>query len=109
MKELWKKALGDFKEKDLVLLELFLDERVVVDKSAWVHKLDDIYEVAYAHTSTPIYPHCALKHSFAAKNRALTKLGMKPMFVFDGKLPNMKKRDNAQRHNNSITACEQYH
>ena len=108
VKELWRKALGDFRDKDLVLLESLSDKRVVVDTSAWVHKLDGIYEVAYARTSTPIYPHCTLKYSFAAKNRALTKLGMKPIFVFDGKSPNMKKRENARRHNNSMIAREQY-
>ena len=48
VKELWRKALSDFRDKDLVLLELLSEKRVDVDTSAWVHKLDGIYEVAYA-------------------------------------------------------------
>ena len=71
VKTLWKKSLCDFKDEDRVLLHSLPDKNVVVDTSAWVHKIDGIHEVAYALTYVPVYPHIAIKHSFAAKHRAL--------------------------------------
>lgn len=66
--------------------------------------------MAYARTSAPVYPHVAVKHSVAAKQRALVKLGLKAIFVFDGKLPgNMRKREIARRHKNSMSARENYY
>lgn len=110
VKELWRKALGDFRDEELTNIESLPDKNVVVDTSAWVHKLDGIHEVAYARTSEPVYPHVAIRHSIAAKRRALVKLGLNPIFVFDGKSPgNMKKREIARRHKKSISARENYH
>lgn len=60
VKELWRKALGDFRNEDVTMIDKLKDESVVVDTSAWVHKLDGIFEVAYARTSVPIYPHIVL-------------------------------------------------
>lgn len=109
VKYLWKDALGDFREGQFVPLKSLSDQKVVIDVSSWVHKLDGIHEVAYARTSTPVYCHPALIYSFRAKNETLKKLGMEPIFVFDGMSPNMKKKENMKRQKKSTAAGEKYH
>lgn len=105
----WIEGLGDFRKEELRLLTSLPDKRVVVDTSSWVHKMDGIFEVAYARTCTPSpYPHTILQYSFAAKVRALKKLGITPLFVFDGKPTNVKMRENERRSKDSISSHQQY-
>ena len=106
--DLWRAGLGDFRKEERQLIKDLPDKRLVIDTSSWVHKLDGIHEVAYARTCTPRYPHIILKHSFAAKVKALQSLGITPLFVFDGISPNMKKRENEKRHKTSSSAREKY-
>ncbi|KAL9188999.1 hypothetical protein ACHAXT_011489 [Thalassiosira profunda] len=106
--DLWRAGLGDFRKEERQLIKDLPDKRLVIDTSSWVHKLDGIHEVAYARTCTPRYPHIILKHSFAAKVKALQSLGITPLFVFDGISPNMKKRENEKRRKTSSSAREKY-
>ena len=109
VKNLWRKSLGEFRKEELTKINSLPDKRVVIDTSAWVHKFDGVHEVAYARTSNPRYPHHAIRHSFSAKVRVLKMLGIKPIFVFDGKVPNMKKRESKRRKKNSVAARDVYH
>jgi len=108
VKSFWRDILGTFRDEDRVEIRSLPDKRVVVDTSSWVHKFDGVWEVAYARTSSPTYPHHALRHSFSGKIRALKSLGLHLIFVFDGKCPNMKKRTRRVRDKNSLSAREKY-
>lgn len=105
----WTDALGDFRKEECRFLASLPDKTVVVDTSSWVHKMDGIHEVAYARTCTPTpYPHPILKYSFAAKVKVLKKLGITPLFVFDGKTTNVKMRENERRTRLSKSSRELY-
>ena len=108
VKNLWCKALGIFREQDVVKLDSLADKCVVIDTSAWMHKLDTIHEVAYAWTSSPVYAHYIIKCNFEAKYRALEELGITPIFVFDEILPNVKKRESRRCRQNLVLAADQY-
>ena len=108
VKQFWKKDLGDFRQEDHKLIASLADKRVAVDTSAWVHLLDGKWDIKYARTSNPPYPHPTIINLFIARYAALTTLGINPIFVFDGKSPPMKKRTNGKRQEKSSTATEQY-
>ena len=108
VKQFWKKDLGDFRQEDRKLIASLADKRVAVDTSAWVHLLDGKWDIKYARTSNPPYPHPTIINLFIARYAALTTLGINPIFVFDGKSPPMKKRTNRKRQEKSSTATEQY-
>ncbi|KAL9189536.1 hypothetical protein ACHAXT_009211 [Thalassiosira profunda] len=109
VKNLWRAGLGIFRAEDVVVLASLPDKRIAIDVSAWVHKYDGIWEVAYARTSIPPYPHPAPRRSFSAKVNALKRMGIHPIFVFDGKAPsNMKTRTNRERQAKSIAAERDY-
>ena len=105
---LWMKSLGNFRKEDRKLISSLSDKRVVIDTSAWMHTQDGIWEVQYARTSHPKYPHPIITNTFAARIRALKALRIHPIFVFDGMSPNMKKNTNRDRQQKSALATEQY-
>ena len=108
VKELWTKALGQFRDEDLRYLHSLADKRVVIDTSAWVHRLDPRHDVAYARSSEPCYAALGVKTSFAAKHRAMTELGFKCIYVFDGKTPDIKKLENERRRKEAEHAKVEY-
>ena len=90
--------MGTFRSSEPELLDQFKNMTFVVDVSAWVHKMDKVHEVQYARMSTPVYPHSAIKYSFAAKYRALTELGIKiiPCLIELALVNDFLKRQRAQ-------------
>jgi hypothetical protein len=87
----WTDTLGDFRKEECCYLASRPGTTVVINTSSWVHKLDGIHEVAYAHTCTPApYPHPILKYSFAANVKESKTLGITPLFLFDCKPTNVK-------------------
>ena len=110
VKQFWKKDLGDFRDEDRVLIKSLCDKRVAVDTSAWVHQLDTREDdVQYARTSEPRYPHPAVINLFARRYAALLALGIRPVFVLDGKSPPMKVETNTERQKKSTLARIEYH
>ena len=111
VKKFWKEHLGDFREEDRILISSLLDKgviRIAIDVSAWMHNLDGVTDVKYARTSNPRYVHPTVINTYAARHRALKALGIKPIYVFDGISPNIKKRTNRVRKGKSDAAREQY-
>lgn len=108
VKSLWRKSLGNFRDEDRKHISSLSDKRIAIDTSAWMHTQDGIWEVQYARTSHPKYPHPIIIITFAARIRALKVLGIHPIFVFDGMSPNMKKKTNRERQQKACNASEQY-
>ena len=96
VKSLWRNSLGNFRDSDRKLISSLSDKRVVIDTSSWMHTQDGIWEVQYARTSKPKYPHPIITRTFAARIRALKALRIHPIFVFDGVSTNMKKKTNQE-------------
>lgn len=108
VKDLWKVALGKFRDMPPSKLQFLHGKRVAVDVSKFVHQLDQIHEVAYARTATPIYPALPMKLSLKAKYRSLRVLDFTCVFVFDGKSPDTKKVENEKRRKALSEARESY-
>ena len=108
VKNMWTDCLGSFREEELISLASIADRTVVIDVSAWVHKMDGVHEIAYARTNDPPYAHPALIHSFDIKVQTLKALDIKPIFVFDGISPPMKKIENMKRQKKSNKAKAEY-
>ncbi|EJK46761.1 hypothetical protein THAOC_34559 [Thalassiosira oceanica] len=108
VKQLWRQALGNCRDSTPLLLKELGGLTFAVDVSSWVHKLDVVHEVAYARTSTPTYPHKAVQYYFLSKHTALTDLGIKLIYVFDGVSPDMKKNENLRRQGESRSARDEY-
>lgn len=108
IKSFWKKSLGDFRDEDRKLIASLSDKKVAIDTSAWVHTLDGAWDVQYARTSSPKYPHPAIINTFSARHRVLTVLRIHPIFVLDGKSPSVKKKTNRERQEKSLTNSQQY-
>ena len=104
VKQFWQKDLGEFRKEERQLIQSLEDKRVAVDTSAWVHQYDCVHDVQFARTSNPPYPHPAIVNSFSSRYAALKKLGIHPIFVFDGQSPQLKKRTNRERQKKSATA-----
>ena len=98
VKNLWRKALGDFKDTELVHLAELKGKRVV----------DVIHELAYVRTSSSVYPHHVIRTTINAKIKALKKLDIEATIVFDGIPASAKKRENERRQKDSTSSREQY-
>lgn len=106
--EFWTKCLGDFKAQEYRLLSSLPVKTVAIDTSSWIHKFDADSEVSYARTSDPKYVHPRIILTIADKVKALKALGIKPIFVLDGKAPCVKQKTNRERQNKSEKATREY-
>mmetsp|Transcript_40001 Transcript_40001/g.84022 ORF Transcript_40001/g.84022 Transcript_40001/m.84022 type:complete len:171 (+) Transcript_40001:208-720(+) len=108
VKSFWKKSLGEFRQEDRKLISSLSHNRIAIDTSAWMHTQDGIWEVQYARTLHPKYPHPIIIRTFAARIRTLGALHIHPIFVFDGASPTTKKKINRERQEKSALAADQY-
>lgn len=108
VKGFWKQSLGKFREEGLINIASLPHKRIAIDTSAWMHKLDGIWEIQYARTSKPKYPYPLIITSFSSKIRALKAIGVHPIFVFDGRSPIAKKKTNKERQMKSNAAKQLY-
>ena len=104
VKQFWQRHLGEFRQEERQVIQSLKDKHVAVDVSAWVHQFDGIHDVQFARTSNPPYPHPAIVNSFSSRYATLKKLGIHPIFVFDGQSPKLKKRTNRKRQKKSALA-----
>ena len=96
--DFWSDALGDWSHVcDEEPISNYAGQRIAIDLSIIINKclrtdIDKLFS-----TCNPVYKCNDLLQNIIAEHQVLTQTGIKPVYVYDGMSPEVKKKEKARR------------
>ena len=96
-KNFWTDALGLFTKRGDQDATVLKGKRIAVDVSILLNKRKGKEETQYTATSEPLYPSREILKHVEEVHSNITKAGIKPVYIFDGAAPRIKKQGKDKR------------